>query len=112
MMNWLLAILATITSYTLFSIFGLRTGNAQSFLQALLAPISNPLNFALILSGSIGFGLATYYALKVSTFAIPAVISLGVIVAFVFSLLFTHGELTYSKVLGVCLIIAGVWFIK
>ena len=111
-MNWLLAILATITSYTLFSIFGLRTGHADSFFKAALAPVSNPIDFLLILVGSAGFGVATFYAIKSSSFAITIVISLGLLVSFLFSLMFAHGVLSIQKILGICTIIIGVWMIK
>ena len=111
-MNWLFAILATITSYTLFSIFGLRTGNAESFLRAILAPISNPIDFLLILVGSAGFGVATFYALKSSPFAITVVISVGLLVSFLFSVLFANGPINIHKIAGICTIILGVWLIK
>ena len=111
-MNWFLAIIATIVSYTLFSYFGLRTGAASSFQDALLAPVSSAVNFGLILVGSAGFGVATFYALKSSPFAITAVISIGLIVSFVFSSLFADGRITITRLLGLGVIVAGVWLLK
>ena len=111
-MHWLLAILATITSYTLFSIFGLRTGQAESFQQAALAPVSNVIDFFLIIVGSAGFGIATFYALKSSTFAITVVISIGLLVSFIFSILFVNGVVNPQKILGISIIILGIWLIK
>ena len=111
-MNWLLAILATIISYTLFSFFGMRTGLAESFRQAALAPIISPINFLLILVGSAGFGVATFYALKSSAFAITIVISVGLLVSFLFSVIFTDCEISIQKLAGFCTIILGVWLIK
>ena len=105
-MNWLLAILATIASYTLFSIFGLRTG------QAAFSLVRDPINFLLIFIGSAGFGIATFYAYKSSPFAITVVISIGVLVSFIFSVLFASGAINIQKSAGLCLIIAGIWFIK
>jgi len=111
-MNWILAILATIASYTLFCIFGLRTGQAETFRQAALAPVSNPIDFLLILVGSAGFGVATFYALKSSTLAITVVISVGLLVSYLFSVFFTNGEISIQKLAGLCTILAGVWLIK
>ncbi|MDH3608631.1 MAG: hypothetical protein OEQ24_05230 [Gammaproteobacteria bacterium] len=111
-MNWLLAILATITSYTLFSIFGLRTGQAESFYQAAFSLVRDPINFLLIFIGSAGFGIATFYAYKSSPFAITVVISIGLLVSFIFSVLFASGAINIQKSAGLCLIIAGIWFIK
>ena len=111
-MNWLFTILATVTSYTLFSIFGLRTGGATSFKQAVLTPVSSPIDFLLILVGSAGFGVATFYALKSSPIAITVVISIGLLVSYVFSVIFTNGEIGVQKLAGLCTIIIGVWLIK
>ena len=111
-MNWLLAILATITSYTLFSIFGLRTGQAESYYQAAFSLVRDPINFLLIFIGSAGFGIATFYAYKSSPSAITVVISIGLLVSFVFSILFASAAINIQKIAGLCLIITGIWFIK
>ena len=111
-MNWFFAILATVISYTLFSYFGLRTGAAMSFKQAILAPFSNFVDLSLVLVGSAGFGVATYYALKNSAYAIPMIISIGLIVSFVFSTLFADGRISMTKIIGLVLIIVGVVLLK
>ena len=111
-MNWVLAIIATIVSYTVFSYFGLRTGEAASFKYALIAPFSNLLNLCLVLIGSAGFGVATFYGLKSSPYAITAVISIGLIVSFVFSSFFADGKVTAMRLLGLGIIIIGVWLLK
>ena len=111
-MNWLYAIIATVISYTLFSYFGVRTGDANSFKDALLTPFSHFIDFALVLAGSAGFGVATYFALKSSSFAIPMIISLGLIVSFVFSVLFADGKISISKLAGLGIIVIGVLLIK
>ena len=111
-MNWILAIVATIVSYTLFSYYGLRRGEVASFKYALIAPVSNLINFGLVIIGSAGFGVATYYAFKSSPYAITSVISVGLIVSFVFSSLFADGEITALRIIGLGVIILGIWLIK
>ena len=111
-MNWILAIIATVISYTLFSYFGMRVGEADSFKDAALAPFTSIVDFALVLFGSCGFGIATYYALKSSAYAIPIIISLGLLVSFVFSVLFADGKISSSKLIGFCIIILGVLIVK
>lgn len=59
-MNWILAIVSTIVSYTVFSYYGLRTGEVASFKYALIALVSNLLNFVLAMTGSASSGLATF----------------------------------------------------
>lgn len=111
-MNWVFSIVATIIAYTLFSCFGLRTGAATTFKDALFTPFSNLIDLSLVLVGSAGFGVATYYALKSSAYAIPIVISLGLIVSFVFSTIFADGRITITKLIGLFVIMIGVLLIK
>ena len=111
-MNWILAIVSTTVSYTLFSYYGLRTGEVASFKYALIAPVSNLLNFVLAITGSASFGVATYYALKSSPYGITLVISLGIIVSFAFSSLFVDGKITTLRVIGLGIIVLGAWLVK
>lgn len=111
-MNWVFAIISTIISYTLFSYFGMRTGAATTFKDAVLSPFSNFIDLALVLTGSAGFGVAAYYALKSSSYAIPVIISLGLIVSFVFSTIFTDGRITMTRLVGLGVIVLGIILIK
>ena len=111
-MNWFLALIATIISYTALSYFALRAGGTTSFRHALLLPVSNPIDFVLVLSGNAAFGVAAYFALKNSPYAITIVISIGLIVSFVFSTFFTDERITALHVFGLGIIILGAWFLK
>lgn len=111
-MNWLFAIVATIFAYTLFSWFGLRTAAATSLRGAVLAVVSNPLDFLLIIVGSAGFAVATFFAIKSSPFAVTVVISLGLAVSFVFSVIFANAEVTVARVAGLGAIAFGVWLMR
>ena len=111
-MNWLYAITSTVVSYTLFSYFGMRTGVATTFKQALLLPFTSIVDFSLVLIGSAGFGVATYFALKSSPYAVPVIISIGLIVSFIFSILFTNANVAPIKFLALSLIILGIILLK
>ena len=111
-MNWLLAVTATIISYTVFSYFGMRTGVALSFKDALFTPFTNLIDFSLIIIGSTGFGVATYFALKSSPYAIPIIISLGLIVSFIFSVFFLDVKITPIKLSGLFMIVLGIILVK
>ena len=111
-MNWILAIAATVVSYAVFSYFGMRTGVSSSFKDALLAPFTSIIDFSLIMIGSTGFGVATYFALKSSPYAIPIIISLGLIVSFIFSVIFLDVKITPIKLSGVLMIVVGVMLVK
>ncbi len=111
-MNWIYAIIATVISYTLFSYFGLRTGTASTFRDAALSPFTNIIDLTLVLTGSAGFGVATYFALKSSSYAVPIIISLGLIVSFIFATIFSDGKITVERLIGLLVIVLGIVLIK
>lgn len=111
-MNWILTIFFTISAYNLFSLFGVRSGQHDTFWRAALSPISNWIDFLLILFGSIGFGLATFYGARSSTFATSIVIALGVVVSYGFSVWFADGVITTTRLVGVGVILLGVCLIR
>ena len=90
----------------------MRTGVSSSFKDALLAPFTSIIDFSLVLVGSAGFGVATYFALKSSPYAVPVIISVGLIVSFIFSVLFTNASITPVKFLALSLIIIGIIFLR
>ena len=111
-MHWILTIVATVVAYTLFSYFGVRTGSSDTLAKAAFAPVSNPIDFSLIVFGSSGFGIATYFALKTSPFAVTLVIAIGLIVSFLFSVLVVSAEATPQRLIGLVVVMAGVWLLR
>ena len=111
-MHWALTIAATVVCYTLFSYFGVRTAGSTTVAKAALAPVTNPIDFSLIVFGSSGFGIATFFAIKASPFAVTVVIALGLIVSFVFSVLVVSAEATPQRLVGLVIIMVGVWLLN
>lgn len=111
-MNWLLTVLFTIVAYTLFSYFGMRTAGSSTALRAGLAPLTDWLNFALIMSGTVGFSLALFFGAKASAFAVTVVIALGVVVSFLFAAFVGGSGVTFFHAAGLALILSGVAFLK
>ena len=112
MTNWLLTTAFAIVAYTLFSYFGQRTASSETALRAALAPISDWLNFALIMTGTVGFSLALFFGAKASAFAVTVVIALGVVVSFAFAALIGGSAATLSHGAGIALILAGVALLR
>lgn len=111
-MNWLLTAACTAFAYTLFSWFGLRAGGATSALEALLAPVRDPINLALVSLGTLGFSLALYFATRASSFPVAVVISIGVVVSFAFSALVVGASVPVRAIAGVALILCGVALLR
>ena len=58
------------------------------------------------------YAVALYYGTLSSNFAAPMVISLGVIVSFGFSVWLADGEITPQRLLGVLVVMFGVWLMR
>ena len=111
-MNWLLTVVFSVLAYTLFSYFGLRTAGSVSAARAALAPVSNALNFGLIMVGTVGFRLALFFGAKATAFAVTVVIALGVVVSFAFAAVIGGAVLKMSHMGGIALILLGVALLK
>ena len=111
-MNWLLTALLSFVAYTLFSWYGMRTGTANSAVAAGLAPVRDPLNFALIAIGTIAFSLALFYGNRASDFAVTVVIAIGVLVSFAFSAAVGGVQLAAAHFAAIALILGGIYLLK
>ena len=111
-MNWLLTVSCTVFAYSLFSWFGMRAGDAQSALEALLAPVRDPVNFVLLALGTLGFSVALYFATRASSFPVAVVISIGVVVSFVFAAVVGNAAVPLRAIAGLVLILLGVSLLR
>ncbi len=111
-MNWVLTVCCTAFAYSMFSWFGMRAGDAQSALEALLAPVRDPLNFALIALGNLGFSVALFFATRASSFPVAVVISIGVVVSFLFAAVVGNATVPLRAIAGLALIVLGVSFLR
>ena len=111
-MNWFLTILYTLIAYALISWFSIRAGQHDTFLQAFLSPVRNWVDFLLVIGGSMIYALALFYGTRSSAFAAPIVITLGVLVSFGFSVWLADGVITGRRLLGVGIVMFGVWLMQ
>lgn len=111
-MNWILTVLCTIGAYALISWFSIRAGEHHTLWQAFLSPFRHWLDLVLVLSGSMVYAMAIFFGIRSSSFAPSIVITLGVIVSFLFSVWLADGIITPRRVLGIGIVMVGVFLMR
>ena len=112
MLNWTLFGASAIVAYGFLSAFGqLGGGSGTSGFGAAMATFK-PLPFVLLVLGNVAWSVAIYYGFQNTKFAIPAVIAVGVITSFLYSVLFLGSSATATKMFGVGVILLGVYLIR
>ena len=112
LLNWLLFAVTGVVAYVLLSLFGqLGGGSSNSAVGAFLAAFK-PIPFVLLIIGNALWGVAVYFGLQNTKNAIPAVIALGIITSFLYSLIVFENPVTWWRLLGLGLVILGIYFIQ
>ena len=112
MVYWIAFIVLTAVMYICISLIGRFTGGeAASALESVRSLFSLPI-LGLILASNVIYAIAIYYGFIVTENALPISIALGVLLSFVYSLIFIGTTLTLVKVVGVTLIIVGIFLLK
>lgn len=110
-LNWVLYIGFGVLAYVGISLMGqLGSGPAESVWRAALN-VYRPLTLMVMLVANGLWILAVYYGLRQTSVAIPALIALGVVVSFGYSVLFLGAEPTVLKAAGLTLILAGIYLL-
>jgi multidrug transporter EmrE-like cation transporter len=112
LLNWLLFAVTGVVAYVLLSLFGqLGGGSSNSAVGAFLAAFK-PIPFVLLIIGNALWGVAVYFGLQNTKYAIPAVIALGIITSFLYSLIVFENPVTWWRLLDLGLVILGIYFIQ
>ncbi|MEM7111754.1 MAG: hypothetical protein AAF614_04930 [Chloroflexota bacterium] len=111
-MNWIMMILYTIGAYALISWYSIRAGEHHTIWQAFFSPVRNWVDFVLVISGSMVYALAIFHGIRSTAFAPSIVITLGVLVSFAFSVWFADGVITPQRLLGIFVVMCGVWLMR
>ena len=102
----------SLITYTLVAWFGQLTGGSTgTFWQDVLS-IFKPLPLLIILVSNAFFAAALSMGFKLSPYAVPMAIAIGVIASFIYSTIFLGGVVTWVKVVGVGAILVGIYLLK
>lgn len=112
MVNWMLFILLATTGYVCISIFGRLVGpESTSFLKAVMTTFK-PLPLSVVMIGNMLLGGALYYGFLSTSFAITIAIAIGVVTSFVYSSIVFGITITLIKVIGVLMILIGIYLLR
>ncbi len=108
----LIFFILSFVTYTLVALFGQLTGGSGGGFWDDVIAVFKPLPLLVLLVSNLFFAAALSFGFKFSTYAIPMAIAIGVIASFVYSTVFLGGVVTWIKVLGVVVILVGIYLLK
>lgn len=104
--------LFSVLAYICISVFAQMTGGTStSLMQAALLAL-RPIPILILILGNVFFAMAVFSGFGWTRFSVPAAIAVGVVTAFVYSALFLGGTVTVTKVLGILLILLGIYLLR
>lgn len=99
-------------TYLLIALFGhLTGGNPGSFWQAVVA-VFKPIPLLIILISNLSFAMALWYGFKLTPYAIPASIAIGILASFAYSVVVLHAVVTPMKLFAIALILIGIYLLR
>lgn len=99
-------------TYFLLAWFGQLTGGGPGDFWADVRSVFAPVPLAILLFSNFLFAASLSIGFKITPFAIPMAVAIGVVASFVYSLLFLGGVVTWMKILGVAAILVGVYLLR
>lgn len=104
-------ILSFIT-YTLVSLFGQLTGGSDGTFWEDILEVFKPIPLVILLVSNLFFAAALSIGFKLSPYAPSMAIAVGVIASFVYASLFLGGTVTLFRIVGVVLVLAGIYLLR
>lgn len=111
-MAWIYFVGLTVLMYVAINFIGkISGGESTSALEAAKA-IFSPTVFLLVVGANVLFAISIFYGFSVSSSALAISVAIGVLTAFVFSVVTLGVSVTLTKVLGLVLVVAGIYLLK
>lgn len=107
MFPWIAFIFCGIIAYIGISLFAQLSSSGASAIESFFSTLK-PLPLFVVTVANMFFGVALFYGFSVTRFAIPSIISIGVITSFLYSIFVLGASITLTKVLGILVIILGI----
>ena len=112
LLYWVLFVATGILSYLLLSLFGQLTGGSvNSAISAFLAAFK-PIPFVVLIIGNALWGVAIFFGLQNTKYAIPGVIALGIITSFFYSVIVLENTVTWPRLVGLGFVMLGIYLIR
>ncbi len=112
MLVWVKFIALATAGYIGIAIFNrLVGGDTISVFDAMKTALK-PLPLTVMIVANVTLAGAVYFGFLATNSAVPVMLSLGVLVTFVYSVLTLGVAVTLAKLLGVALIIAGIYLLR
>ena len=112
MFDWLLFALTSVVAYVFITMFGVLGGGAGTSIVSAALDTFKPIPFILLLLGNVVWGVAIYLGLRQTTDAIPIAIVIGVVVSFLYDVMFMQTAVTWMHMLGLVLVLVGIYLLK
>ena len=111
-LNWVSFFALSVVAYLLIGLFSQLTASGSTSLWQTALAEFRPLPLLVILAGNAIWAAGLYFGFKNTNLALPIAISIGVITGFVYSLLFLDATFTPLKLLGVALVLGGIFLMQ
>ena len=112
MLNWFYFTVSAVLAYVSLSLFGkLSGGSATSALGSVFATFK-PTAFFFLIVGNVLWAVAVFFGLRGTPYALPATIAIGIITSFFFSVVVLGTSITIYRLLGIVVILLGVYLLR
>ncbi len=99
-------------AYLLIALFGHLTGGSPGTFWEDVAAVFKPIPLLILLASNLLFAAALSHGFKVTPYAIPASVAVGILASFAYSATILHASVTPLKILGIVLILVGIYFLR
>lgn len=110
-MNWIVFGVLGVLTYAAFSLVAQLTGGAAHSAVGAAFSFFKPYALVTLVVANLFWAMAVYFGLRESRDALPMLVAIGVIVSFVYSILFLHDQATPARLLGLVLVLGGIYLL-
>lgn len=112
MISWILFATISTLAYIAISLFGQLSGGSSPSALTTALSVFKPLTFITMVAGNVLWGVAVFYGLQNTTYAVTAAIALGAIVSFIYSAVILGAPITSFRILGIAVILVGIYLLR
>ncbi|MDA8597187.1 hypothetical protein N9L26_02515 [Candidatus Pacebacteria bacterium] len=112
MLSWALLIGLSVAGYFCISAFSHLTGGESQSYRELLRSLVKPIPLLLVIVGNVFLASAAYFGFIATNTAISIMLSIGILTSVVYSMLFLDVTVSVGKVVGILLILGGIFLLK